>query len=216
MKFVVDYYWVVVCFLLFTTRASASEPVVRKHVFSVHAGYANMLSGTSGLTNSSSGYEEDLSSGVSWDAQYYFNLKKYVGFGLLYSGYSSKGSLPNSSDHVHTHYIAPQFGFYCLRNDRLSLRLNAGTGYLAYRNNGTVYEKERRVSGGRWAINVGGNIDYALSEHWGVSADIQYMYTELYKVTAHYHGEDITVRYPSGKELDVARLNISAGISYYF
>lgn len=202
--------------LLAVCCLQAVEPVNPRHVVSVHTGYANMLWGTGGLTDGSRGHERSLSSGVSWDAQYYFNFPKRFAVGLLYSGYSAEGALPNSSDHVYTHYIAPQFGFYCLKNNRWNIRLNAGYGYLKYLNNSVVYEKDRQVSGRSFAANIGGDVEYKLTSHWGISADIQLLGSKLWWVNSNYHGEDIQVRYPDGKRLNVSRLNVSAGLTYSF
>lgn len=195
---------------------TAENPVTNKHSIAFHLGYANMLGGTAGLTNSSHSYERDLCSGISWDAQYYLRPLKMLGFGALYSGYSAKGSLEHGSDHVYTHYIAPQFAWYCLNNERMNIRLNIGTGYLRYKNNSTVYEKERRVSGGRIAGNIGANAEYMLTSHWGISADLQYVFTNLRKANSKYHGETILVRFPSEERLKVSRLNISLGLGYHF
>lgn len=209
-------YLTIFCISLISWPSYAENPVNNPHSISLHMGYANMLSGTAGLTNSAHSYERDLCSGISWDAQYHWHFKKMIGFGLLYSGYSSKGSLEHSSDHVYTHYIAPQFALYCLNSERMNIRLSAGTGYLRYRNNSTVYEKDRRVTGGRIAGNIGVNAEYMLSSHWGISADLQYILTNLRKVNSKYHGETILVRFPSEERLNVSRLNISLGLGYHF
>ena len=203
------------CILLISGYLHAEEPA-KMHSVSLHIGYANMLGGTAGLTNSAHSYERDLCSGISWDAQYYLHPKGMFGFGLFYSRYSAKGSLEHSSDHIYTHYIAPQFALYCLSNERVNVRLNIGTGYLRYKNNSMVYEKDRRVSGQRMAGNIGVNAEYMLTSHWGVSADLQYVFTNLRKVESNYHGETITVRFPSEDRLKVSRLNISLGIGYHF
>lgn len=204
------------CILLISGYLHAEEPTDKMHSVSLHMGYANMPGGTAGLTNSAHSYERDLCSGISWDAQYYLHPFRWIGFGFLYSGYSAKGSLEYSSDHVYTHYIAPQFAFYCLSSERMNVRLNLGTGYLRYKNNSMVYEKERRVSGGRIAGNIGANAEYMLTPRWGISADVQYVFTNLRKVDSRYHGETIQVKFPSEDRLKVSRLNISLGLGYHF
>lgn len=212
-----SYYCIVLSLLLLTLslRLSAQSTANRlRQSFAVHVGYGNMVKGTEGLTNSSSDYEGQLRQGISWDAQYYFRPIKVLGIGLLYSGYTSNGSHEEGSDHLYTHYLAPQVGLYAVSNDHFTLRFNLGVGGMFYRNNSEVFEKERRVKGSAIAANVGVNAAYRIARNWAIEADIQYVPSQIHRVRSHYHNETITVRFPDG--LSANRLNLSAGFSYLF
>lgn len=211
-----SYYRIALSLLLLTVSVglSAQNTDKLRQSFAIHVGYGNMVKGTDGLTNATSGYESQLQQGISWDAQYYFRPIKVLGLGILYSGYTADGSHEEGSDHLYTHYLAPQVGLYAVSTDCFTLRFNLGAGGMFYRNNSEVFGKERRVKGSFIAANVGVNAAYRFARHWAVEADVQYVASQIRKVRSHYHDEAITVRFPSG--LTTTRLNLSAGFSYLF
>ena len=193
----------------------AQETTKQQHTFSFHTGYGNMLKGTAGLTNSSKSYERSLSEGVSWDAQYYYRPADIVGIGFLYSGFSSQGSHEEGSDHLYTHYFAPQAGIYCLRTKRFFIRLDAGIGILSYRNYSKVFDKSRRVTATSFATNAGLNATLKITRQWNIEADIQYVASNIHKIYPRYHNETTTVKFRNDP-LSVSRLNLSAGVSFNF
>jgi hypothetical protein len=196
--------------------AFANEPAKRPFSLSVHGGYATMLhSSAAGLTNSSPSYTNNFHSGPSWDAQFDFKFK-FFSTGLLYSGYTAKGALAESSDHIYTHYLAPQFAIHFLRTDKFDIKAGPGVGYIWYRNNSMVYGKERRVTGGNIATNIGLNGVWFLSRELGLSLDVQYIDSSLFRVNVDYHGETVKVRFPLKDPLPLERINISLGLSYFF
>lgn len=198
------------------SSAKAGDRIDKKQSFSLHAGYSHMFIGSQGLTNSSTGYRNNLSNGISWDGQYYFYPMKWFGPGLFYSGFSSKNSHEFGSDHLYTHYIAPQFSAFFLMQERFRLRGNIGLGYMVYRNNSLVYEKDRTVKGDRIAFNTGIVGEYLFNEHWGFSFDLQGVFSSLRKAHINYHDEKITVRYKEDNRLKMSRINISLGLVCYF
>ena len=207
----------IVVFLL-PVMVFAEEPEPWRYSLSLHYGYANMVAGTAGLTNSSRSYEKDLCSGMSWDFQYYYRYgrKRIFGLGAIYSGFTSKGTLQYSTDHVYTHYIAPQLNLSLWPTSRFFMGGNTGFGYFMYRNNSTVFGKGRRVMGDMPAVNFGLNGTYCLSQRIGISLNMQYIFTELYKVHIDYHDEITKVKFPPEKAMQASRLNISGGINFFF
>lgn len=200
-----------VCLSLFSQSADWQH-----HSFAIRAGYGNMLQGTKGLTNSSKSYEDMLSHGITWDVQYYYRPLNRLGIGLLYSGFTSKGKHDEGSDHLYTHYIAPQIGLYCLDTHWFALRFNAGVGGFTYLNDGKVFGKSRRAKGGSIAANIGINAAFKISPRWGIETDIGYMFANLHKLRSHYHDEVVTVHFPDGERVGAGHLNLSAGISFFF
>lgn len=199
-----------------TTQLFAQKKEWQRHSFAVHAGYANMLQGTGGLTNSSQNYEDELTKGFGWDLQYYGRPIKALGIGILYSGFTSQGKHEEGSDHLYTHYIAPQIGLYAVDVERFSLRFNAGLGAIIYRNSSEVFGKSRRAIGTLFAANVGVNGAFKLTRNWAIEADIQYVTSRLDKMKVRYHDETTTVKFADGESPHLGRLNLSAGISYSF
>lgn len=210
-----SYYCIVLSMLfLVVSMETLAQSTDLRQSFAIHVGYGNMVKGTDGLTNSSSSYKDQLSQGISWDAQYFFRPIKVLGIGFLYSGYTSNGSHKEGSDQLYTHYLAPQIGLYAVSADYFTLRFNLGVGGMIYRNNSEVFGKERRVRSSSVAANVGANAAYRIARHWSVEADIQYIPSQTKKIRSHYHDETIAVRFPDG--LSFSRLNLSAGVAYSF
>jgi hypothetical protein len=194
----------------------AEEPFSAKQEIAFHSGYAYMPEGTCGLTLSSGSYERKLRSGISWDARYYYHLIRVASVGFLYSGFTSKGEHAAGSDHLYTHYMAPQFRLHCLDKEQWRIRLTTGIGYIHYLNNSKVYGKDRKVTGGRLAGNVGLQAAYLIHPHWGLSVDANYIASAIKEVDITYHNETIQVKYPYSNRLGVSRLSLSAGVQFYF
>lgn len=193
----------------------SAETKEKKHRFSVHAGYANMIGGTAGLTKSTSSYENKLCSGLTWDAQYDYWLYKQIGIGVLYSGYTADGSHAQGSDHIYTHYLAPKFTVRVYQTGQFNLSFNGGVGYLFYLNDSRVFGKERRATGGHIGTHVGGIAEYKLGEHWALSLETAFIYAKLSKMNTLYHGENTSVHF-SNNMLNASRINISAGLNFFF
>lgn len=183
---------------------------------SFHAGYANMVKGTNGLTKTTKEYEDKLRSGISWDFEYDFHPIKILGIGMIYSGCFAKAAHEEGSDRVHTHYIAPQIRLYLFENARWEIRMMAGAGCMIYRNNSKVFSKSRKAGGTNLGLNAGLNIAYKLDEHWAISLSAQYIESNLSKMNVDYHDERFIVRYESDNKLEASRINISGGLSFRF
>ena len=57
---------------------------------------------------------------------------------------------------------------------------------------------------------------YKLNPNLGVSLGVQYMYSELLRMRTYYHEEKVTVKLNSNDDVNLTRLNITTGLSYYF
>jgi long-subunit fatty acid transport protein len=201
--------------IVFSTFAQETLPSNSCLMF-MHAGYGFLPQKTSGLTNSSADYINKLSSGTIWNAQAYFH-RKIIIVGLLYSGYTAKGSLENSSDKIITNYFAPQFGFYFpLADGKFNIGFNLGVGCMAYRNNSVVFNKPRIVNGCAIGGNFGIKGAYNITQNLGISVDISIIGAELYKTYINYHDEVIKVKYRDDSQIYLEQITFSFGLKYSF
>ena len=205
-------------FLLIACHTSifSQDKEFLRHEFSIHTGYGTMINSVAGLTLSTQGYKRDLSQGVSWDGQYHFRIIQRFAVGLTYSGFSSKGSHAEGSDHLFINYIAPQISVCNLSSKSFQFRLGAGVGGIYFRDNSKVFGKPRRVKGNTFGAHINLTTAYKLTEHLGVGLEAQYIAGELDKINSHYHDETIIVRFKDNNKANLSRLNIVAGLSYYF
>lgn len=187
-----------------------------RHEFSLHAGFGNMFNETPTLTLTTHDYERKLAQGVSWDAQYLFRpLKRFV-FGVIYSGFSSKGSHEEGSDHLWTNMIATQIGLSNADTKRWQIRGGIGPGLVYFRNNSEVFGKPRTVKAWSIGILINSNATYKITPHWGLGIGFQYLASGLFRTRVHYHDETILVKLYDGQPSDLSRLNVTGGLSYYF
>lgn len=202
--------------IAFSLPLKAQKKDLPQQEFIFRIGYGNMVKGTSALTSSTHSYERKLSQGIDWDLEYNFRPIRHLGIGLVYWGFSSQGSHNEGSDHLFTHYVAPQISFYTVATERWDVGLGVGVGKIYYRNNSYVFGKSRRVKGDTWGPHIGIHSTYKLSRHLGVGLGVQYVAANLNSVHSRYHDETIIVKFPSEEKPELSRLNIIAGLSYHF
>ena len=140
------------------------------HNFRVNVGYGYIVNRTKGLTGIEKQFEDDLSSGLTWDVQYQCFPKSIYGFGVTYSGYSSSATYNGNIENLLLTYIAPM---YCMKGyvakDWL-LEMDYGIGYIGYA--ATFPGTTNKVT----ASNIGKHFDlgveYKISKHWGIGAGL--------------------------------------------
>lgn len=186
---------------------------------SVQGGYAYITERGKGLTNRQN--NQAVRSGLSWDVLFTHRAlpnnetNMYLGVGLLYSGYNSgKAELPDSSDNLFMHYLAPQLLIYYFPSNKVLLKGYAGIGCDWYINQSEVYTKSRYVTGRTLALNAGIEVSYFLSSQIAVSANVSYIDSHLEKFDSHYGGEKIQVKFNDA--INNSRLLFTGGLSFYF
>ena len=187
-----------------------------RHEFSFHAGYGNMVYGVPGLTLPTHSYDRELSQGVNWDLQYSFRPRKHFVIGAIYSGFSSKGSHPEGSDHVWVHFIGPQIGACSVSTQRWQIRVTGSPGVVFFRDHSKVFGKPRNTKANTVGFLTNVNAGYRLTSHLGIGMQVQYLASGLFSMRSKYHGETITVKFDDDSNSSLSRLNVSAGLSYYF
>ncbi len=197
---------------LCTAFAAGQEKDANKHVFSVQAGYGNLLKSPKLLTQSTDAYRSGMRDGVAWNASYYFLPIPELGLGMLYAGHSSKSSHQDGADHLFTHYVAPQLAFLPLNSQKFTLGIHAGIGYFHYLNNSEVFGKSRKVSDSVLGFNVGAKAEYKLTTHWGIGINALLITADSHTSHVKYHGEEVDVN-----QINYLRpFSITGGIQYHF
>ena len=193
-----------------------SQRDFERHEFSFHAGYGVMFHNPPTLTLSTHSYQRTLAQGVSWDGQYHFRpLKRFI-FGGIYTGFSSKGSHLEGKDHLWIHFIGTQIGMCNANTKHWQIRVTTGPGGVILRNNSEVFGNTRKVRAFTIGLLTNANLTYKLNSNLGVSLGVQYMYSELLRIRTYYHEEKVTVKLNSNDDVNLTRLNITTGLSYYF
>lgn len=187
-----------------------------RHEFSFHAGYGNLLSTPPTLTLSTHDYKHELKHGISWDAQYLFRPFKRFIFGAIYTGFSSKGSHAEGSDHLWVNFIGPQIGLSNANTQRWQVRGSISPGAVIFRNNSEVFDKPRKVKAWSVGLLLNSNVNYKLTSHLGIGIGVQCMLSGLVRTRVHYHDERTIVSLNSDTPSGLSRLNVTGGLSYYF
>jgi hypothetical protein len=201
-----------ICGTVGATQAQEISTNSNAFLMFLHAGWGKLPDKTSGLTNSSAVYVNELCSGVEWNLQAYFKSRKLI-TGLLYSGYTANGKLKNTSDKILTTYIAPQLGMNIpIGGEIFDIAFNAGIGGMWYRNNSLVFGKDRIAKGRTVGINLGVKGIYNFTQSFGVSFEIATIRANLYKTKITYHDETIKVTYPEALHLN--QITFSIGLKY--
>ena len=142
-------------------------------------------------------------------------LKRFV-FGGIYTGFSSKGSHLEGKDHLWIHFIGTQIGMCNANTKHWQIRVTTGPGGVILRNNSEVFGNTRKVRAFTIGLLTNANLTYKLNPNLGVSLGVQYMYSELLRMRTYYHEEKVTVKLNSNDDVNLTRLNITTGLSYYF
>lgn len=207
---------ILIVFLIICHSPLFSQKDFQRHEFSFHTGYGNMVYGVPGLTLPTHSYDRKLSQGINWDIQYnYRPLKRFV-IGAIYTSFSSKGSHEEGSDHVRVHFIGPQIGVCNVSTDRWQMRITGSPGLTLFRNNSKVFEKTRNTKANTVGLLFNASTSYKISSHFGIGVELQYLISGLASMRSRYHGETITVSFDNDDNSSLSRLNMSAGLSYYF
>ena len=96
------------------------------------------------------------------------------------------------------------------------VRVETGPGVVFLRNNSQVFGKTRKVNACSIGLLTQANVTYKLTPNVGIGLGVQYMFSGLFKMRSHYHGETIDVKFNSDNDSNLTRLNITTGLSYYF
>lgn len=206
---------------------AAAVPARAQNVFadhsslSVQVGPACYTGRFLGLTRADADYRDDLRRGVAWSVDYWWRgalsdgRRVRVQPGLLYQGSTYSGSWQNGADHLHLHYLAPQFGLFGGRG-RWLWQASLGAGYQFFKNRSRVYGRERNVSMNKLAANLSAGGEYAFMPHWAVALRLHWLLSTADRYAVSYRGEHWNVEHPATGEGYFGQLSLQAGLAWRF
>ncbi len=201
-----------ILFSLLNLLAFAQEKDPSHHLFSIQAGYGNLLKSSKLLTQNTDAYRSKVRDGLAWNASYYFQPIPALGIGMLYTGQTSEAAHTEGSDKLYTHYFAPQFAVHPVNSKRVTLGLHVGAGILSYRNYSEVFGKDRTVKSTFLAFNAGLKAEYKLSANWGIGVDCLLITSDMNESKVHYHDETVDVHQTNY----IRPFSLTAGLNYRF
>jgi hypothetical protein len=172
-------------------------------------------------------YVKGLKSGFHYNAalSYYFN--KHLGIGLKYNGSHSGNEMDNiylinpdstieygkMSDKIMINLILPYFTarFLSARNDNC-LFLEAGFGYMGYRDRATIVSQELTYTG--FTIGLCGTVgyDFAISQDWAIGFQLSLITGSIsqFKVSGSGYTGTIDLKQYEG----LSRIDLSVGLRF--
>lgn len=175
-------------------------------------------------------YAKGLKSGfhLGADAAYFF--AENYGCGLKYSYFHAGNEIANVTvttntgevktglmkDGVNIHYIAPSFYVrYFLADDKLVFLGGASIGYLRYIDNAVLVDKFA-ITGGTVGAGLELGLDYMITEHFGVGANVGLVSGVLTKYTIDDGINQTEVELEKEQRESLARLDLSVGVRWSF
>ena len=152
-----------------------------------------------------SGASGNPKSGLDWQIGYEWVSKSGFGFGVMYSGYRSSYDISSNTINVGLTYIAPQFVLKQKVSEKWQFRESVGLGYFGYRE--SLKGESASLSGLGYNFSLG--VEYLLSSHVGIGANLGYLGGSLPEQDASYNK-------PKDERTGIFRLTFDAGIRFYF
>lgn len=176
-------------------------------------------------------YYKNLKPGFNLGADAGFFFTEEIGVGLKYAyfragnelsgvtvtfedGQAATGVMKNQN---HIHYIAPSFYYkFATAGDKLNFLAGASIGYLRYIDNGILVRSSYNLTGGTVGLGFEFGADYMITEHFGVGANIGLIGGSLSKVKVDDGTVQREVELEEENRENLSRLDVSAGVRWYF
>lgn len=209
--------------LIQTVSLFAQDTSKGESMLSIYAGPSWYAGKMIGITNYSDSYRNGLRDGVAWNMSYYYLGRKSVGKtfklapGFIYQGGCYKNAHDEGSDKMLMNYIAPQLALFMVKQ-KYNLSLSTGPGFQFYKDKSIVYDKPRNVSMNKLAYNISVAGEYLFSQHWGISAKLNWIVTGSESYSVKYHGQSWQVESPELSEGGgcFSQLSLLFGLNYHF
>ncbi|MDR1631645.1 MAG: hypothetical protein LBR97_01975 [Dysgonamonadaceae bacterium] len=184
-------------------------------------------------------YFSGMKNDIHLGADFHVLLNEHFGVGLKYSFFASEAELTSQlptgtyipvyyvqreESKFYFNYIAPSLFFrqWLDKKRRFALNESLSLGCMFFRNEtrGGMYSMDRNVlaKSRQFAGNLDVSLEYYLLPYLSVSANIGALYTEIKKMEVSYvYDEQLqTQTVEGGESIDMSRLNLSAGLHFYF
>lgn len=162
------------------------------------------------------------------DAGYFFTQE--IGVGLKYAYYHAGNELSGVSvtdesgqtrtglmkNQINIHYIAPAFYYrFATESDKLVFLAGASIGYLRYIDNGVLVDSYN-LTGGTVGLGFEFGADYMITEHFAIGANIGLIGGSLSKVKMDNGTTQQEIELEEDNRENLSRLDLSAGVRWYF
>lgn len=139
-------------------------------------GYGQMLS-PQGIY-----YRDNYNPAWSGYVQMNYVFKSRDMLGLRYAAYAIQGNykLDNGmrmAENIQYQYVAPQYGYQMPVSRRMTFLLTAGAGYLNYRNDGLMENREVKTISHMLGVNGGLSVDWRLAQGFSLGCRLDALYS---------------------------------------
>jgi len=213
-------------YVTYSDTSSYNRPALGNTV-AVNIGYGTIVGSTAGLQGAEREAARKLFNGTNWDVRFILQSKRRMGgVGFIYSQYCS--GLPGDKvinrntynsviirsfmvDWVFRGHFAPKWIFASY----------LGAGYMGFRNNlESIDDTNSRgsISGATLGFHLGVGVDYRLSKHFGIGADLSVLNGKIMKLNYdNAMPNDLeALKNKDNLNINILRLNITTGVRYYF
>ena len=174
-------------------------------------------------------YIKKLKSGFHYDISFSYYFNKFVGIGCKYNVHHSSNEMggisleyPDGrveygkmSDNLRINFIGPFFtARFFARKTNNCLLLDAGLGYVGYRNKQAIVSHNLTMTGFTIGLYTGVGYDIALSQNWALGFQFSLITGVLtqYKLTDGIQTE--TVKPEANEQEGISRINLSVGLRF--
>lgn len=227
---------VILLLLLFLVQISFGQSAIQKAQpkkefrIAMQGGYSYRIASVAENTPPAlKDYVNDLRSGYSFGLDAAYFVQPAHGFGLKYSRYSSKASLPNMrfsfidgsvsygtiSDDIAINFIGPSYlSQFPLSNPAHVFFGGLSLGYMGYNDNSVVGSHNLNIKGATLGAALDLGYDYAISKYITLGAQASLTGGTLSKLTMDYGTSKETVELDEQNLESLSRLDLSAGLRF--
>ncbi|WP_298735729.1 outer membrane beta-barrel protein [uncultured Chitinophaga sp.] len=175
-------------------------------------------------------YINGLRSGFHAGADGAFFFTKNYGAGLKYAYFNTRNEIANVTvttidgetktglmrDKINIHYFAPEFyARFPFADNKLVLLAGASIGYLRYVDNAVLVD-EAQITGGTAGAGFDVGLDYMITPHFGIGANLGLIGGSISNVKYRDANGERDVELDNNQRENLTRLDVSAGVRWYF
>ncbi len=217
-------------FALHLGFAQSNSNDYSKFRIGVQGGYSYRLGSLDNIPSDFKAYTKKLKSGFNIGVEGAYFFKPKWGLGLKYNSFMTKESLGgvivefndgssatgSISDDIRITFIGAIYIVnFIPNNEEHAFYGSFGAGYLAYRDDAVIVDREVEITGNTFGSTVDFAYDYKLSDSIAIGAQVSLMLGKLSEITVKDEFSEQTQRLDGDNQDDLARLDFSVGIRFY-